>query len=173
MARIRHYVAMSLDGFVATDNGKVDFLDPFHHLDLGYPEFSRQIGTLVMGRRTYDQVRGFGAWPYAGKNTVVLTRSALDADPPEGVEAYRGDLADLLPPLREAVDGDIWVVGGPMTARAFLDRNALDEVEVLIVPVVLGRGLSLFAGQEVHRKLELVLVEAKDGGVVRLLYRPQ
>jgi dihydrofolate reductase len=171
MARIRHYVAMSVDGFVATEDGRVDWLEPFHHLDLGYLAFAEQVGTLVMGRATYDQLLGFGAWPYRGKNVVVLTSKPLGAEGPEGVEAYRGDPADLVPHLREAVDGDVWVVGGPRTARAFFDRDAVDEIELFVIPVVLGRGLSLFGGIATLRRLSLQSVEMHDGGVARLVYR--
>ena len=64
MPRLIYYVASSLDGYIADENGGVDWLpDPVEGEDFGYGEFYDGIDALLMGRRTYDQVRGFGDWP--------------------------------------------------------------------------------------------------------------
>ncbi len=71
--QIQIYIATSLDSFIATADGGVDWLEPFQAEDLGYSAFVATIGTIVMGRTTYEQIRGFGSWPYAGKRTVILS----------------------------------------------------------------------------------------------------
>ncbi len=82
-----YYVATSLDGFIARPDGSVDWLDRFAEggNDHGYNGFYQGIDGLLMGRGTYDIVRGFGDWPYPGKPCQVLTRNPRESAV-EGVE---------------------------------------------------------------------------------------
>lgn len=145
-ARLRLYAAVSLDGYLADAEGGVGWLAPFESEHYGTEAFIAEIGTVLTGRATYDQARGFGDWPYAGKRVVVLTRRPLDAAPPEGVEAASGDLAMLVARLRrETSHGDIWLLGGATVAQACLALGAVDTIELFIMPVTLGAGMPLFA----------------------------
>ena len=82
-----YYVATSLDGFIARPDGSVDWLDRFAEggNDHGYNGFYQGIDGLLMGRGTYEIVRGFGDWPYPGKPCQVLTRNPRESAV-EGVE---------------------------------------------------------------------------------------
>ena len=71
--RFRVYIAMSLDGYIATSDGGVEWLDPFLDEDYGYGTFIQEISHAVMGRVTYDHVRGVGEWPYPDLGVHVLT----------------------------------------------------------------------------------------------------
>lgn len=88
MRRIVLYIAMSLDGYLADSAGGVDWLtgqDPAWDGDGGYSDFIRTVDTVIMGRRTYDQVTtqlSPGSWPYEGLSAWVLTHR--DAPEPEG-----------------------------------------------------------------------------------------
>ncbi len=86
-----YYVATSLDGFIARPDGSVDWLDRFAEggNDHGYNGFYQGIDGLLMGRGTYDIVRGFGDWPYPGKPCQVLTRNPRESAV-EGVELRHG-----------------------------------------------------------------------------------
>ena len=70
---VLYFVATSLDGFVARDDGSVDWL--FDPGAFDFETFLARIDTVLMGRATYDQVRGFGEWPYAGKKAYVFSRA--------------------------------------------------------------------------------------------------
>ena len=96
------YIATSLDGFIATPDGGIGWLDAYPGEDYGYAEFVATIGTIVIGRATYDQVKGFGGWPYSGKRVIVLSSRALDA-PPTGAEAYADDIAKLAAPRDSSI----------------------------------------------------------------------
>lgn len=76
------YIATSLDGFIARPNGEIDWLsaaeDEKSEEDYGYQEFMASVDYLVLGRNTYEKVLGFGAWPYAGKQVVVLSSRPLE-----------------------------------------------------------------------------------------------
>lgn len=170
MAAIRGLIAASLDGMVATEEGGVGWLAPFEALDLGMDAFMRGIGTVVMGRRTYEQVAGFGVpWPYAGRAAYVMARG-VTADLPVGARAWAHGAAALLPRLRaEALD--VWVVGGPEVLADFIEARALDSLTLFVMPVVLGRGVALWRPETGGTKLELAEAAWLDGGVVRLDYR--
>ena len=88
MRRIVLYIAMSLDGYLADPAGGVDWLtgqDPSWEGDGGYSDFVRTVDTVILGRRTYDQITtqlSPSAWPYEGLSAWVLTHR--DAPEPEG-----------------------------------------------------------------------------------------
>ena len=75
MRRIVLYIAMSLDGYLADPAGGVDWLtgqDPSWEGDGGYSDFVRTVDTVILGRRTYDQITtqlSPSAWPYEGQDT--------------------------------------------------------------------------------------------------------
>ncbi len=170
MAAIRGLIAASLDGMVATEEGGVGWLAPFEELDLGMEPFLRTVGTVVLGRRTYEQVAGFGEpWPYAGKAAYVMARGVM-GDLPVGARAWAHGAAALLPRLRaEALD--VWVVGGPEVLADFIDARALDTLTLFVMPVVLGRGVALWRPETGGTRLDLAEAALLGGGVVRLDYR--
>ncbi len=169
-ARVRLYVAVSLDGCIADERGEVGWLHPFDSQDYGLARFLAGIGTVLTGRVTYDQARGFGDWPYAGKRVVVLTRRALDADRPAGVEAMQGDIGSVVEQLRAESAGDIWLLGGAAVAQACLALDLVDTLELFVVPVTLGAGLRLFAGGGAARGWALAAATPFPNGVVALTY---
>ncbi|MCA3254338.1 dihydrofolate reductase family protein [Bradyrhizobium sp.] len=168
---IRGFIAASLDGFVADAGGGVDFLKPFGGVDYGYDTFIAGIGTVVVGRATYDQIPSFGVgWPYPGRTGVVVTSRPLDPVYPD-VSAWGGPLAALAATLRES-PRDSWVVGGARLQAAFIAEGLLDRLELFVVPVLLGGGIALFPGGLVSpRPLRLSSSETLGGGMVRLDYR--
>ncbi len=167
--RFRLYIAVSVDGFIATPHGGVAWLEPFPAEDVGYQQFFASIGTLVMGRATYDRALGFGTWPYEGKRTIVLTSRPIEAPPP-GVEAWRGDITALTADLRAAGGGDVWLVGGGRAARPFLDRDLVDRLELYVIPVLLGDGIPLFERSRHQARLQLEEATPYPNGIVALTY---
>ena len=171
MARIRLYFATSLDGFIADAAGGVDWLHPYNTPEAKYAEFLGEIRTVVLGRATYEQARGFGPWEYPGKRGIVWTSRALD-DPPDGVERYGGDAAELARRLRALDDGDVWIVGGAKAQAALLGAGAVDLIDVFVVPLVLGAGVPMFAAAS-SNALQLVESAAFRNGLVHLRYTTQ
>lgn len=167
--RIRYYLAQSLDGYLAAPDGGVAWLDPFNTVDYGYEAFMAGIATVVLGRRTFDQALTFGAWPYPGKRAIVLTRRPV-ADPPPGVEFHEGPVGPLAARLRRESAGDVWIVGGAEAGRQFLDAGAVDELEIYVIPVLLGDGVATFPASDASAALELRESRAFPNGVVMLRY---
>ncbi|MGB8854357.1 MAG: dihydrofolate reductase family protein [Pirellulales bacterium] len=167
MAEVVYYVAASLDGYIATPDGAVDWLAPFHTAgdDHGYAAFLATLGGIVMGRRTYDQVTGFGPWPYAELDCRVVTSRPLSGTP------------DRLTPVAspaEAVAGwadrRVWLVGGTTLLDGFRAARLVREYHVFVMPVLLGAGVPLFR-EGPSASLRLMSAECLPSGVVELLYR--
>ncbi|MEL6770847.1 MAG: dihydrofolate reductase family protein [Bacteroidota bacterium] len=169
MPRIVLFIATSLDGFVADADGGVDWL--FTDADYGYTDFFDTVGALAMGRTTFDQILGFGPWPYGDVPTTVFTHRPLDI--PEGVpaEVAEGDVAAWLASLREtSLPGDVWLVGGGALVRSFREAALIDRYVLSVHPVLLGDGIPLFAGALPRADLRLTATTSFPSGLVQLTY---
>ncbi len=129
------------------------------------------VGALLMGRRTFDVVQGFGGdWPYGERPVLVATHRALAAGRPE-VRAVAGSISELVAAAREAAGGrDVYIDGGELIRQA-LDAKLIDRLIVTLVPVVLGRGQPLFAGVVQRQALELEGSYRYAGSMVQLHLR--
>jgi dihydrofolate reductase len=167
--RLIYYVASSLDGYIADEQGGVDWLpEPVEGDDFGYGEFYAGVDALLMGRRTFDQVIGWGEWPYEGKPCRVLTRRPLES-PPEGVEAISGTAHDVREHFLSAGFETTWLVGGAELAELFRQEGMIDEWIVHIIPRTIGGGVPLFGGPE--NNLQVTNARALSGGTVELRMR--
>lgn len=172
MARLRGMMASSLDGFAAEADGGVGFLSEFDDVDWGYDAFIAGIGTVVMGRRTYDHMLDLAPdWPYPGKRGIVVSQS-LKGPLRGDAEIWSGDLAGLVVKLRDLADGDVWIVGGPMLQSALIAMGALDRLELCLVPRLLGTGIRTFPPSASGPCVpELTEVKQYRKGLVILDYR--
>lgn len=172
VARILGYIATSLDGYIATQDDRLDWLFAHEGLDLGehdYRLFLQRIGTVVMGRGTYDFLeRDDAPWAYGNQRVLVVTSRPIAA--PKGPLAVRADVDALVDELRELADGDVWILGGGMLQMAFIERGALDKIEIYVMPDLIGGGRPLFPATGVRARLRLMSAEALDQGCVRLHY---
>ncbi|MCD7060965.1 dihydrofolate reductase family protein [Pelagibacterium xiamenense] len=172
MARILGYIATSLDGRIATAADGLDWLFKYDDMDLGvhdYRTFLAGIKTLVMGRATYDFIaRQPSPWPYEGKRVIVVTSRPIEA--PMGELTIRSDVDALIAELRALDDGDVWMLGGGKLQTAFLERGALDEIEIYVIPEIIGDGPLLFPASSVRASPTLIAANAIDRGCVRLHY---
>jgi dihydrofolate reductase len=170
MARVRFYVATSLDGFIADRDGSVDWLAPYDARLYGYERYFEGIGALIMGRRTFQLINAVGEdWPYRGKPVFVLASRTLGRVP-VGVSASTRGIADALLLARQATPKDIWVVGGAVTMQSALDEGLVDIIEVFLVPVLLGNGLTLLNDLRLRQDLVFDGIESFPDGVVKLRY---
>ncbi len=162
MVRTTFYTAMTLDGFIADEQDKLDWLfvqDQDERGPLNYGEFIKDIGAIVMGATTYqwllDHLAGSGeTWPYTMPAWVVTHRE-LPVSEGADIRFAQGEVAPLHDQLVTAADGkDVWVVGGGDLAAQFAEAGLLDEIMVSIAPVTLGAGRPLFP-----RRYDLKLIE--------------
>lgn len=173
MATIRGYIASSLDGYIASSDGTLDWLEKYGDVgggDFSYGRFIAGIRTVVMGRGTYDAIAGFdGDWPYAEQRSIVVTSRPID-DPAGPVETWSDGVDALIAHLRSLDDGDVWLVGGGRLQQAFIERGGLDSLALFIAPEIVGAGIPLFPPNGFARPVTLVSAEALKAGFVRVLY---
>jgi dihydrofolate reductase len=146
------FIATSLDGYIADLDGKIDFLDTFpeiNQIDSGYHSFLEKIDAILMGRKTFETVCGFGIdWPY--KKPVFVISNTLSEIPEKykgKVELANGTLPEIMALLQRKGFGRLYIDGGK-TIQSFLQADFIDELVVTVVPILLGKGIPLFGPLE-------------------------
>ena len=166
------YIASSLDGYIARADGGIDWLSAVDSpaTDYGYADFYAGIDAIAMGSRTYEQVLGFGEWPYFGKQTFVFTRRTL--------ERVSQDVSFISQNPNEFVCGlgptgvrTLWLAGGGELIASFMAHRLIDEYIISVVPTVLGNGIRLFRSPLPQHRLELLQRTDYPMGLVQLHYR--
>ena len=145
------YIATSLDGFIARDDGGIDWLtDPQEATqdpgeDYGFKEFFDTVDAMVMGRHTFDLVRTFDEWHYGDKPIIVLSSRPVEI--PERrratVEWMDASPTDVVLRLEERGIGHIYVDGG-VTIQRFLAEGLIQRMIITRLPVLIGTGIPLF-----------------------------
>lgn len=169
MTEVRLFSATSLDGFVADEEGDAEWLEAYKPRILTASGFMEKIGAVVMGRRTFELIRAFGDWPYSGRRAYILTSQEL-WDLPENTVFVREGMGAAIQAAREATNKDVWVAGGAVTMQSALEDGFIDTIEICVLPVVLGSGLSLLNGLEQRAELMFDGMEVFPDGIVKLRY---
>ncbi len=148
--------------------------------DHGEYSFERQArsGGLVLGRKTYEGLAGF--WPNQSGRWADMVNglpkfvasTTLSGDLEWNATSLAGDLADSLPKLKEATDGDLFTHGSGELAYALAERGLVDEFEIYVNPLVWGNGNLHLLGDRGTVRMRLADVKRFDSGVVLLTYGP-
>ncbi len=148
--KITVFMATSLDGFIADEDGSVEWLNELpppedSDEDMGFGALLQSVDRLVMGRTTFNQVLSFGSWPYGDTPVMVLSHQAAPRVLPDGatIEFAHGSPETLVQQFKSAGDKHIYLDGGNVIQQ-FLAAGLIDEIILTQVPVLLGSGISLF-----------------------------
>ncbi|WP_099463892.1 dihydrofolate reductase family protein [Parabacteroides provencensis] len=175
MRRIILYIATSIDGYIATPDGGVEWLDEIpnpNKTDLGYNALMDSIDTVLMGGRTYHEIIGFGVeWPYKSKVTYVVSRRNSNVTPNEDVHFITEDIVSKTSELKNEAGKDIWLIGGGELTTILLNANLIDEMRLCIAPIILGQGIPLFPNKPKESSWTLTDSKAYDTGIVLSTYR--
>lgn len=168
------YIAKSLDGFIARPDGNLDWLTSIPNPqtgDYGYAELLNSIGTIIMGRKTYEEIIGFGLdWPYSGYDTYVVTNNGKLTIQTPSTSLLTENLKGFVTELKKTTKKDIWLVGGGQVITAFINEDLLDKMIITIIPKIIGEGLPLFAYKPKETNWKLIEAKSFDTGVVNLNY---
>ncbi|UII56111.1 dihydrofolate reductase family protein [Cytobacillus spongiae] len=154
--KIQLFIAMSLDGYIATKEDSLDWLFSVEgEGDNGYSSFYEGIDTIIMGKRTYDWVMKEmkGEFPYQNKKCFVFSRSPHPHT--EFVQFQSGNVTEFVHTLKQSEGKGIWIVGGGEVLHTFLKEKLVDEMIVTIAPVILGEGIPLFKEGDYSMDLHL------------------
>jgi dihydrofolate reductase len=162
------FIATSLDGFIARENGAIDWLpeNPEPH---GYDEFIASVDAIVIGRKTFETVLGFGGWAYGKTPVVVLSTKELKAPENANCDFMSGDPCDIVATLEQRDVQHIYVDGG-VTIQRFLEAGLIQRMIITRIPILLGSGIPLFGplSRDVH--FTHVTTKSFKGGLVQSEY---
>jgi dihydrofolate reductase len=155
LRKIVLYIATSLDGFIAKENGSLDWLFAIEGVgDNGFTEFYQTIDTIIMGRGTYDHLMTMvEEYPHADKKSYIFSRQENRQE--LHVEFVSDNVADFVQKLKQQEGSNIWLVGGADLLDKFLKENLIDELIITFSPIILGKGIPLFKIDNPELKLEL------------------
>jgi dihydrofolate reductase len=171
------FIATSLDGFIARDDGSLDWLDAANASvpegeDFGYAAFINSIDALIMGRNTYEKVLSFGQWSYENKRVIVLSSRALEI--PEHLSATVEHSSESPEKLHERLSNKglsrVYVDGG-ITIQRFLAAGLINDLTITTIPVVIGKGKSLFGGLDRDIALKHIATKSYEFGFVQSTYQ--
>ena len=152
MRKIILFIASSLDGYIARENGDIDWLP--ENTPSGYDDFIKSVDTVIMGKKTYDQVLTFGDYPYKDKKSYIFTRNK-NYPKEENIEFVQ-DAEKLMKNIVHGSGKNIWLIGGSEIISTFVNLNFVDELILSLIPVALGKGIPLFKNMTKELKMELV-----------------
>ncbi|MBC1211365.1 dihydrofolate reductase [Listeria booriae] len=161
------YIAVSVDGYIAEADGSIGFLEDTEVIvdeETSYQELLDKIDTVVLGRTTYDQLVNElapGNYPYTEQTSYIIT-SHPDTNT-EKLVFTSEDPVELVCNLK-SVDGKaIWIVGGSSIIAPLVEANLIDSYVITTIPVLLGKGIPLFAEFEGPVSLKVDRVDVNNG----------
>jgi dihydrofolate reductase len=164
------FVGASVDGFIARANGDLDWLPAGGGEPHGYDEFMATVDAIVIGRKTYETVLTFDAWPYGDRPVVVLsTRAVASAPAGARVERMEGEPAAILAELSRRGLRHVYVDGG-LTIQRFLRAGAIQRLIITRVPVLIGTGIPLFGDTQRDVILRHIATRHHASGLVQTEY---
>jgi dihydrofolate reductase len=180
VAKLIYSAIMSLDGYVADEDGSFDWAEPDEEVHTFVNDLERPIGTYLYGRRMYEVMVAWETitdeqpfikdyadiWRAADK--IVYSRS-LETVSSERTRIERSFDPDAVRQLKEAADRDI-SVGGPNLAAQAIRAGLVDEIRLFLAPVVVGGGTRALPN-DVRLPLELLDERRSNNGTVHLHYR--
>jgi dihydrofolate reductase len=185
MRKIVSFVHLSLDGFVASAEGGLDWVSITEELFDHVEQRILQTDTALYGRVTYQMMEGY--WPTAAEQPnaskhdhehsrwyktarkVVLSKTLADKND-ANTKIIRSHLSDEITRLKQSAGSEILVFGSPSATHALMAENLIDEYWIFINPVLLGQGIPLFKNIQDRTALKLVKSNIFASGVVCLQY---
>jgi dihydrofolate reductase len=185
---------MSLDGVVQAPGGEdEDTSGGFQHGGWSFQymdglaqerilEGIVEAGGYVLGRRTYETFAGY--WPNAPEEEQVIAEP-MNAKPKyvasrtlsepldwQNSTVLEGDAADAIAALKQEDGGDLHVIGSAELVRTLIDRGLVDELRLMIDPILLGGGKRIFPEEGSLKQLQLVQSEVTSTGAILARYAP-
>ncbi|MDR1201810.1 MAG: dihydrofolate reductase family protein [Tannerellaceae bacterium] len=173
MKKIILYIAASIDGRIAEPDGGIEWLSEFpitKEMNYGYKEFIASIDTIIMGGRSWRELSNMDAMgAYAAKAIYVVSRH--DWGETENTKFITENVKEHITALRNEPGKDIWLFGGGELVSMLLAADLVDEIRIAYIPVILGKGITLFPEQPKESKWGLAESKNYSSGIMMVEYR--
>jgi len=169
------YIATSIDGYIAREDGSMDWLMDLPNpdqSDYGFSVFLGKIDGIIMGRNSFEAVLEFNEWPYTVPVPVFVLSNTLKELPPGlpvKVEILHGELKPMVESLRARGFNHLYIDGGK-TIQGFLREDLIDEMIITRIPILLGAGIPLFSNSVPELRFEHVKTDVLNNMLVRSRY---
>ena len=173
MLDVIYYVASSLDGYIATKDGGVDWLDRVHipGEDHGAAKMYASIDAVLLGSHTYEFALQLGQWPAPDKPSLVFTKRDLRILHPSITLTSQAP-SEVVEDLITRGFRKAWLMGGGKLAASFHASGLISEYVISVFPILLGSGIPLLAPHSCNQDaLSLVTAKPFKSGIVQLTYR--
>ena len=183
MRPIYAFIVQTVDGYYEGPNGEFDW----PNVDDEFNEFAisqlNDIDTLIFGRATYEGMASYWPTPAAldddpliadRMNNIpkVVFSSSLDSADWQNTRLVSGDVAGAITELKQQPGKNLAVFGSSTLTVSLIDQGLVDELRVMVQPILLGAGKSLFAGLHDRVPVQLQRTTVFSSGNVMLHYRP-
>jgi dihydrofolate reductase len=158
-------LAVSLDGFIEGPNGEFDWC--FTDQDYGMKDFLGRIDAVFFGRKSYEVLLQTEKNPYPGIQKYVFSTTLHSL---EGAYLIRDDIVANVQNIKKQRGKDIWLFGGAKLAGSLMNLGLVDELQLAVHPLLLGRGKPLLVNLENRMLLRLVDTKTYSTGLVQLFY---
>lgn len=173
MRKVTLFIAMSLDGYITDNNGKVDWIqghgDDTENVD-SYSEFIKETDTVIMGWNTYNQIvteLSPDEWVYDELESYVITHRKGSSS--KNITFTDTSPAELTKRLKNKEGKGIWICGGANLIHQLINEQVIDRYYITVIPTVLGGGIKLF--ENINHEIKLRLVDTHSyNGMVDLIY---
>lgn len=173
MKKIILYIAVSLDQRVAEPDGSLDWLNEFPNpekTDYGYKDLLASTDTVIMGGRTYREFLNMDiVWPYPQQMTYVVSHHNWGEK--ENVKFVTENIIGTISELCNQEGKDILLAGGGELTSMLLAADLIDEMQICYIPLILGKGISLFPEQPKESNWKLTKSKSYDSGILMVEYQ--
>lgn len=183
------FIAPSVDGYIATEDGGVHWLETagrsvaeidekselMQHFNNSMPNYMQNVDCMVIGRKLMEVLSSFNLppeqWPYGNAKIIALSNTIKEAPEnlKEHVKIYSGSIPSLIAKLENEGYKHAYVDGGT-TITAFLNLELINEITLTLAPVLLGEGIALFGKLSRQIKLEDTEATAFPNNFIELNY---
>lgn len=175
MPEIVYHVASSIDGFIADKDGKVDWLNDFPSFEDSevsgdFEAFQNSFDGIVLGGHTYDFALGYGQWMLPNTPSWVFTKRALTVLH-LSIQLTKENPETVIQQMESKGIKRVWLMGGGKLAASFMDAGLVNEIQLSIVPILLGQGIPLIGETSKEPKLTLTENKQYSNGVVSVTYK--
>lgn len=175
MKKFKLYIATSIDGYIAREDGSLDWLENLPNpdqTDYDYKKFYDTIDVVVMGRKTYEIILGFDVdWPYGDSTTYIITSRKAYQPETENTKVLNRLDSRMLSQIRSSAKKNIWVVGGGKLITSLLNTGVVEEMVLCVIPIILGSGIPLFPDKPKETNFSLIKSNSYKSGAVLNYYK--